>query len=164
MKKIIVINGPAGIGKDSFVEEFSKYRKTINFSSVDKVKEVARIIGWTGTKLEKDRKFLSDLKTLTTKYNDMSYFDTVEAIEKFKKSDNEYMFIHIREKEEIERIVREFNATTLLIVKDNVDIITSNVSDANIFEYKKYDYTVKVDVLKNLKGHVTDFIKVIENK
>lgn len=163
MKEIIVINGPAGIGKDSFVKEFSKYRKTINFSSVDKVKEVAKIIGWTGAKLEKDRKFLSDLKALTTKYNDMSYVDTVEAIRKFKKSDNEYMFIHIREKEDIERIVKEFKATTLLIVKDNVEIIASNVSDANIFEYEKYDYTIKIDVLENLEKYVKDFIKVLED-
>lgn len=162
-KEIIVINGPAGIGKDSFIKEFSQHRKTINFSSVDKVKEVAKIIGWTGAKTEKDRKFLSDLKALTTNYNDMSYLDTKKAIEKFKKGDNEYIFIHIREKEEIERIVKEFNATTLLIIKDNVDLITSNASDANIFQYKSYDYTVKIDILENLPKYVTEFINDLEN-
>ena len=62
MKNIIIINGTGGSGKDTFVEFVSKYSKVFNFSSVDKVKEVARVIGWSGTKSEKDRKFLSDLK------------------------------------------------------------------------------------------------------
>ena len=61
-KNIIVINGTGGSGKDTFVEYVSKYAKVYNFSSVDKVKEIAKLIGWTGTKTDKDRKFLSDLK------------------------------------------------------------------------------------------------------
>lgn len=163
MKKIIVINGLAGIGKDCFVTEFSKKRKTVNFSSVDKVKEIAKMIGWDGGKTEKDRKFLSDLKSLTTEYNDMSYVDTCEAIEKFKNSDFEYMFIHIREAEAIERIVKDFDATTLLITKADAKRITSNVSDANIFEYKNYDYSVELDEIENLESHVLEFLNEIEN-
>ena len=46
-KKIIVINGTGGSGKDTFVEYVSKYAKVYNFSSVDKVKEIAKLIGWT---------------------------------------------------------------------------------------------------------------------
>ena len=61
-KQIIVINGTGGCGKTTFVELTQKYGKVINFSSVDKVKEVAKLIGWDGKKTEKDRKFLSDLK------------------------------------------------------------------------------------------------------
>ena len=162
MKKIIVINGVAGIGKDSFVKEFSHHRPTINFSSVDKVKIVAKMIGWDGGKSEKDRKFLSDLKALTTEYNDMSYKDTLRAIEDFEHGNSEYLFIHIREKEEIKRIVDEFKATTLLIVKDGSKQVTSNKSDANIFEYKNDDYTVKIDKLENLKKYVLEFIEKIE--
>lgn len=56
-KKIIVINGTGGSGKDTFVEYVSKYAKVYNFSSVDKVKEIAKLIGWTGTKLIKTVNF-----------------------------------------------------------------------------------------------------------
>ena len=82
-KNIIIINGTGGSGKDTFVEFVSKYNKVLNFSSVDKVKEIAKLIGWTGAKEEKDRKFLSDLKKLTTDYNDMSFNSIKDAVEDF---------------------------------------------------------------------------------
>ena len=62
--EIFIINGSGGCGKDTFVELFSKHYgpdKVWNYSSVDKVKRIAKEIGWTGAKTEKDRKFLSDL-------------------------------------------------------------------------------------------------------
>ena len=37
-KKIFVINGTGGSGKDTFVNFISKYAKVFNVSSVDKVK------------------------------------------------------------------------------------------------------------------------------
>jgi len=44
MKKIIIINGTGGSGKDTFVNYCSEYIKTVNISSVDKVKEAANIL------------------------------------------------------------------------------------------------------------------------
>lgn len=41
------------------------------------------MIGWTGKKEEKDRKFLSDLKKLTTDYNDMAFQIIKEKINNF---------------------------------------------------------------------------------
>ena len=49
-KYIFVINGSGGVGKDTFVNMVAKYAQTINFSSVDKVKEVAKLLGWKGGK------------------------------------------------------------------------------------------------------------------
>ena len=65
-KQIVIINGTGGCGKDTFVSFVSKYKRVYNFSSIDKVKEIAKLIGWNGGKTDKDRKFLSDLKKLTT--------------------------------------------------------------------------------------------------
>ena len=65
-KQIVIINGTGGCGKDTFVSFVSKYKRVYNFSSIDKVKEIAKLIGWDGGKTDKDRKFLSDLKKLTT--------------------------------------------------------------------------------------------------
>ena len=72
-KKIFIINGSGGVGKDTFVELVSEFASIMNFSSVDKVKDIAKEIGWNGTKTEKDRKFLSDLKILTAEYCDMPF-------------------------------------------------------------------------------------------
>ena len=51
-KQVFIINGSGGVGKDTFVEFVSDNFSTMNVSSVDKVKEVARVVGWSGGKSE----------------------------------------------------------------------------------------------------------------
>ena len=41
MKKIFIINGSGGVGKDTFVELVSQFFPVVNVSSVHKVKEIA---------------------------------------------------------------------------------------------------------------------------
>ncbi len=161
MKNIVVINGTGGCGKDTFIKLISKYKKVYNFSSIDKVKEIARIIGWDGTKDEKSRKFLSDLKNLTKEYNDMPYNCTKEAIENFKNSDCEIMFIHIREPEEIKRIVDTFGAKTLFMKRENLNDITSNSSDGRVSKYK-YDYSILNTTLEEYEKKACEFINWLE--
>ena len=51
-KRVVIINGGGGSGKDTFVEFCAKHAKVINISSVDKVKEAAKIlVGWNGEKI-----------------------------------------------------------------------------------------------------------------
>ena len=59
IKQVFIINGSGGVGKDSFIEVVAKTDKCAigNYSSVSKVKEIAKIIGWDGSKSERDRKF-----------------------------------------------------------------------------------------------------------
>lgn len=143
VKQIFIINGSGGSGKDTFVALVSKFIPTMNFSSVDKVKEVARMIGWTGEKTERDRKFLSDLKLLCTDYNEMPMNSMAEKVEKFLKSDYyEFLFLHIREPKEIDKAKEAFNAKTILVKRDSVLHITSNMADANVYNY---DYDIVID-------------------
>ena len=151
-KQVFIINGTGGCGKDTFVSlvnkafKYSKFNKSnnpvMNFSSVDKVKKIASMIGWNGEKTEKDRKFLSDLKLLTTNYNDMSFNSMKEKVNEFRSSDSTMLFLHVREPIEVERAKIEFNAKTVLVIRDSVEHITSNMSDENVFNY---DYDVVVD-------------------
>lgn len=63
-KHIFIINGSGGVGKDTFVQLVSaelnnnlkKFHTVVNFSSVDKVKEIAKEIGWDGKKVGKRQK------------------------------------------------------------------------------------------------------------
>ena len=162
-KHIVVINGTGGSGKDTFVQYASKYAKVANFSSIDKVKEIASYAGWEGAKEEKDRKFLSDLKDLLTNYNDLPYQTITAAIKDFENSDNELMFIHIREPKEIQRVVDNFNAKSLLIKRLNYEIITSNSSDANVENYD-YDYIIENDTLEKLEKDAKDFVNNIKDE
>lgn len=149
-KQIFVINGSGGVGKDTFVElvsvelndKLKRFHTVVNFSSVDRVKEIAKEIGWDGRKTEKDRKFLSDLKSLTRDYCDMPFQSMKNKIKEFLESEEgQVLFLHIREPEEIKRVIDEFGAKTILIVRDSVTQITSNTSDKNVFDYH-YDFIV----------------------
>lgn len=149
MNQVFIINGSGGVGKDEFVNFvddvlFEHDIKVANYSSVSRVKEIARMIGWNGEKTERDRKFLSDLKLLTTEYNDMPLNDMREYVEQFFASFalfNSVIFLHIREPEEIAKAVKIFNAKTILVKRDAVEHITSNMADENVFNYD-YDYVI----------------------
>ena len=152
-KQIFITNGMARCGKDTFAKILNEYIPTLKYSSIDKVKEVAKLCGWTGGKSEKDRKFLSDLKQLTTEYSDMSFEDIRLNMHKFISDDIHYiMLIDIREPKEIERVKQVFNAKTILIKNNRVKNISSNNSDANVFDYT-YDFVIQnngtVDEFRN---------------
>lgn len=161
MKKIIIINGTGGSGKDTFVEFCFQYGKIMNVSSVDKVKEIARLVGWDGKKEEKDRKFLSDLKRLTTEYNDMSFRSIQMSVVEFEKSDKEILFIHICEPGEIKRAVVAFQAQTLLIKRKGLANIETNYSDLNVDNYC-YDYIIENTTLEELEKKAHDFILALK--
>lgn len=169
-KQIFVINGSGGVGKDTFVklvstelnDRLKRFHTVVNFSSVDKVKEVAKEIGWDGKKSEKDRKFLSDLKMLTSEYCDMPFKSIENKVSDFRKNDeNKLLFLHIREPEEIKRVVNEFGAKTILIIRDSVKHITSNMADENVFNYN-YDFVIKNNgTIDDLNRKVKQFVQEV---
>lgn len=164
MKKIFIVNGRPGAGKDTFATILNKLHcgRVYKYSSVTKVKEIATLCGWDGQKEEVDRKFLSDLKILTSKYNDMSFRDIEREIEYFKEDDKyEIMLIDIREPEEIDRAVKEFGAETIFIESNRVPHITSNPADANVDNYI-YDHVIInngtfLDFTRNIKDFLDGF-------
>lgn len=159
MKEILIINGSGGVGKDTFVEFCEKYSNVKNISSVDKVKEAARVLtGWDGTKDEKSRKLLVDLKQLGIEYNDAPFKYILESAEQFRNTDEEVMFVHIREISEIEKVKRAIKAKTVLVTNKNVEIITSNESDKNVMNYD-YDYYIRNDgTLEDLDNMAKAFV------
>ena len=158
-KKIFITNGMARCGKDTFAIYLSEYVPTLKYSSIDKVKEIAALCGWDGGKTEKDRKFLSDLKMLTTDFSDMPFNSIKDVVENFLINDYyEVMLVDIREPEEIEKAKIAFNAETILIKNDRVDVITSNDGDAGVFDYA-YDYIIENEgTLEEFKENVKLFV------
>jgi hypothetical protein len=159
-KKIVIINGSGGVGKDTFVNFCSKYTGVVNISSVDVIKSAASILGWDGGKTENDRKFLSDLKLLATDYNDHSFNYIKECIKRFKYNEHSnILFIHLREPGEIEKLKNEFpEIITLLITNKNVQGISSNMADANVDSYE-YNYTIpNDDTLSDLDAIACSFV------
>ena len=133
---------------------------TIKFSSIDRVKDIARFCGWDGGKTEKDRKFLSDLKLLTTDYSDMPFNSIKTTVDAFKNYDEEHtvLLIDIREPGEIERAKNAFDARTILITNNRVSPILSNMADANVNNYS-YDIVIENNgTLDDLRETVQKFV------
>ena len=116
-KFVFVINGPGGVGKDTLCAMAAKHFKVKNVSSITPIKEIAAMCGWGGEKTDRARKFLADLKALTVAYNDYPTRWITEEYRRFLLSEDEVMFVHIREGEEIRKFVEatEGCAVTLLV-------------------------------------------------
>lgn len=165
MKKIFITNGMARCGKDTFSEFLNEYIPTTRYSSIDVIKEIARKCGWDGSKRERDRKFLSDLKVLTSEYNSLSFISIKNKIGEFlNDQSHEVMLIDIREPKEIDRVSKEFEAKTILIKNDRVKNITSNMADKNVFNYE-YDYQIENNgTLEEFREVVKKFAENIMTK
>ena len=162
-KMIFIVNGKPRAGKDTFAQILNEYMDVYKYSSVTKVKEIAKQCGWSGAKEERDRKFLHELKMLTSAYSDMSYNDVIEEIDKFKKGelDADIFVVDVREPEDIDRLVKATKAFTIFIENNRVPSITSNAADANVENYK-YDFVIKNNgTLEDFEGNIKLFMEVL---
>lgn len=147
MNELFIINGSACAGKDTFViqcrnhlVENNSCRLVHNISSVDKVKEAASLLGWDGVKDERGRKFLSDLKDLSTvvysgPFNYMKF--CVEVLDGI-------IFFHIREPAEIAKFVRTFPQTKTIFIKRDSAKVPNNHADQEVDLYN-YDFYIEND-------------------
>ena len=143
-KLVFIVNGKPRAGKDTFAEILNKHMKVYKYSSVTRVKKIAALCGWDGKKEERDRKFLHDLKMLTSGYSDLSYNDVVNQIQLYQCGaiEADVMLVDVREPEDIKRLTELKGVYTVFIQNDNVPAITSNAADANVENYD-YDYTIQ---------------------
>ena len=142
-KAVIVINGAGGVGKDTLCDLAAKHFRVYNVSSITPIKEIASLCGWDGSKDDKSRKFLADLKRISVEYNDYPTVWAVERYREFLETENEIMFLHVREPEEISKFVRatENQAKTLLIRGGArmTKTFYGNSADDSVEKYE-YDY------------------------
>ena len=171
MSKIFIINGPPRAGKDTFVD-FCKEEIgncfVLNISTVTLVKQLAKMAGWNGEKTPENRRFLSDLKDLLTRWNDVPYNDMCKEIRGFNNELEQYgcldkgiIFIHCREPFEINKFKERLGAKTILIDRNTNERIL-NHADEDVYKFQ-YDYIIKNNNdLANLKLQAKIFLKKIE--
>ncbi|NLY19647.1 MAG: hypothetical protein GX045_12140 [Clostridiaceae bacterium] len=143
-KLAVVINGMGGVGKDTLCEIIGKYYKCINVSTITPIKQIALQHGWNGEKDLKSRKFLADLKRAFADFNDLPNRYLVGEYNSFLESNNQIMFVHIREKDQIEKFKQSINGNciTLLITRsksDKNEAVFGNDAD-DLVEDFEYDY------------------------
>ncbi len=145
MKLTVIINGSGGVGKDTLCRIAAHGYKVRNISSITPIKHIAKQCGWNGEKTDKARKFLADLKALTVGYNDFPSNWLMGEYADFLTTDEEILFVHIREPEEIAKFVRltDGDAKTLLVRGGarmaNRGALYGNHADDDVEDYA-YDY------------------------
>ena len=161
-KFIIVINGKGGVGKDTLCSFVAEKHRVMNISAITPVKEMAKIIGWNGEKDNNSRKLLSDLKMIAISYNDFPNVYLLAECERFIKSEDEILFVHIREKQQIEHFISSVShpVTTLLVRRFEESVIYGNRSDDEV-ELYNYDYVYNND--KGLSEAKVDFMQFFDN-
>ena len=156
--KVVIINGIAGSGKDTFVtmcKDILGAERVLNISTVDYVKEVAEFCGWDGSKTPENRKFLSDLKRVLTEWNETPLKKVRQEVRCWQNIwlgsgdyDKAVVFIHCREPKEIDKLVKEFqtyDTVTLMVRRSAAESVEQiNSSDNSVFDYA-YDYTIYND-------------------
>jgi len=162
-KTTIIINGPSGVGKDALIAAASQKLSILNVSSIDRVKEIATFAGWDGVKDEKGRQLLIDFKAALVKYGDMPTKYMVDAYKEFLRTMHRFMFVHIREPQEIQKLVtalkREGAFCKTMLISAEWAKKTGLKNDADVFNYR-YDYHFKND--KPLEQSGSEFVKLIE--
>lgn len=163
-KTVIVINGRGGVGKDTCVDAVARKYVVLNCSSITPIKVVAEELGWDFfDKSDKARKFLSDLKMLSSEYNNFPFKYLLSKYKWFRTSDNmNVMFVHIREPEEIAKFKAQVpECKTLLIKSNRVERDFGNEADDNVDNYD-YDFVYHND--KPLEEVADDFLKFFEEQ
>lgn len=160
---VVVINGPATSGKDSFITLFRQIcpRWVGDCSYADCVKDLFEnnfVVLPKNEKTEKTRKFFADFLVLWEQYNNGPMNRLETAIEHFFRDiDRGVLFVVRRNPKDIQYLKDKYDACTLLVTRPGVEPIQSNDDDKNVLEYE-YDYRVINDgTLDQLQDKAYEF-------
>lgn len=167
MIKYILVNGHPRSGKSLFATlvrdelELRGYY-TYQYSSVAMVKELALRAGWNGSKTSEARKFLSDLKKLLvhSPWGNLSMRDVNEYAKKKQSitpNENIYVFVMVREPEEIQQYVERLGAIAVFIRRPNAEIHVGNDSDDNVENFSYHYYVNNNGTVEDLTTRAEEF-------
>lgn len=170
--QIVVVNGRPGCGKTTFEDLcHEELEDSSSYSTIDFVKKIAKECGWDGSKTDKNRKFLSDLKDILTAWNDTPYESVIKEVGSIEQKLKDYyiddtdylLFVDCREPDEITKFEKLNDAVSVIIRRPDVeDTPTSNHADAEVMRHI-YNYTIWNDgTIEDLKNKAISFIIELE--
>ena len=187
--KVVIINGKPQSGKDTFCKYAQGYcdddesANTLIISSVDPLKEMLTQLGWDGTKTDKIRDMLMDMKQLWVQNQDgptMFLFNNILEFHKACTGEDNIVFVHIREPEEIKKLVNALtgfesmgiDVISLLVIREsgedtpNQPTETRRSDDEALINSYEYDVTINNDEdLIKLQELAAEFVdKLLEDE
>ena len=187
--KVVIINGKPQSGKDTFCKYAQGYcdddesANTLIISSVDPLKEMLTQLGWDGTKTDKIRDMLMDMKQLWVQNQDgptMFLFNNILEFHKACTGEDNIVFVHIREPEELKKLVNALtgfesmgiDVISLLVIRKggedtpNQPAETRRSDDEALINSYEYDVTINNDEdLIKLQELAAEFVdKLLEDE
>ena len=187
--KVVIINGKPQSGKDTFCKYAQGYcdddesANTLIISSVDPLKEMLTQLGWDGTKTDKIRDMLMDMKQLWVQNQDgptMFLFNNILEFHKACTGEDNIVFVHIREPEEIKKLVNALtgfesmgiDVISLLVIRKgeedtpNQPAETRRSDDEALINSYEYDVIINNDEdLIKLQELAAEFVdKLLEDE
>ena len=162
-KIVIIINGIGGAGKDTLCNLAAKYYKVKNISAITPIKDIAQKYGWNGEKDAKSRKFLSDLKRVFIEYNDLPTKYLYSEYKEFVESEDKILFVHIREKEEIEKFKKLVTIRCITLLVDRQTPNAEKWGNASDDEVKNYQYDFSFENNKSMPIIEQEFVEFLYN-
>lgn len=187
--KVVIINGKPQSGKDTFCKYAQGYcdddesANTLIISSVDPLKEMLTQLGWDSTKTDKIRDMLMDMKQLWVQNQDgptMFLFNNILEFHKACTGEDNIVFVHIREPEEIKKLVNALtgfesmgiDVISLLVIRKggedtpNQPAETRRSDDEALINSYEYDVTINNDEdLIKLQELAAEFVdKLLEDE
>lgn len=187
--KVVIINGKPQSGKDTFCKYAQGYcdddesANTLIISSVDPLKEMLTQLGWDGTKTDKIRDMLMNMKQLWVQNQDgptMFLFNNILEFHKACTGEDNIVFVHIREPEEIKKLVNALtgfesmgiDVISLLVIREggedtpNQPAETRRSDDEALINSYEYDVTINNDGdLIKLQELAAEFVdKLLEDE
>lgn len=154
-KRIYIINGSGGAGKDTVCDIAAERYVVRNISSITPIVEIAKFAGWDGVKTPASRRLLARLKEVFTEYNDLSFAYCMEQLAAFRAGGEQILFVHIREPEEIERFRQAAGEScrTLLVRRPSLDArgLLGNRADDSVEDYQYDDILVNDGTINELR-------------
>ncbi len=158
-KRVYIINGSGGAGKDTVCEIAARQYRVWNISSITPIVRIAKAAGWDGVKTPASRRLLARLKEVFTEYNDLSFAYCMQQLAAFRQSDAEILFVHIREPQEIERFRQAAGKDCYtLLVRRPAQGAWGNHADDDVENYQ-YDAVLCNDgTLQQLEARVSSLL------
>ena len=163
-KQVFIINGQGGVGKDTICACAARYFGVRDVSSITPIVEIAKFAGWDGEKTLKARRLLAQLKEAFTAFNDLSFRYCMDAYEAFLQSDDEILFLHVREPREIERLRRAIGPSCRTLLVRRPDLAArqyGNQADDGVGAYAYDLYFDNEPPLDTLPERVKNFFQNI---
>jgi len=152
--KVIILNGPAGSGKGTFVGIVKDQFNVLiyKYSSIDWVKNIAmREFGWNGIKDTAGRNLLAALKQAAIKYGDIPFKKVTSHMSRAMLCQEDIFITDIREPEEIKKIKNYCQKNNILclavrIINDKAEkaALSKGLSKTGDNSYCDYPYDLYI--------------------